>query len=196
MDTALQLQDTSQAPIVDGFVYSASLMYLPTSYRASALAQMDLLRRATGYRTRWYLVPVDEFEPVPAFSNLEYQVGVQYGSYFWGLSLSAPFNEVEEEAGSVPYIHVQITDACTETPLFSDYVRGPQIAPTGLHPQGQRWPVLLTPRLVGKPGLLNVEVYNRASVDIRCQVALFVAEPSVPPETLTNALIDAGLIEA
>ena len=71
--------------LVDGFLYSASMLYLPTTYRASALANMEVLRRARGYRTRWYLSPEDLEEPVPAYSQLEYQIRCKRGAMCGGL---------------------------------------------------------------------------------------------------------------
>jgi hypothetical protein len=181
-------------PVVDGFVNSASLLYLPTTYRASALAQMEVLRKAKGYRTRWYLVPEDLEEPVRAFSQLEYQVRLQPGSYVWGLTFSAPFDETGIYA-AVPasFITLRITDDCTETSFFSDYVKGLNLQP--VPGTAHRHPFLITPRLIGEPGTLSAEIYNSADVDIRCQLAILVAEPCVPPETMAAALIDAGYAE-
>jgi hypothetical protein len=181
-------------PVVDGFVNSASLLYLPTTYRASALAQMEVLRKAKGYRTRWYLVPEDLEEPVKAFSQLEYQVRLQPGSYVWGLTFSAPFDETGLYA-AIPskFITVRITDDCTETSFFSDYAKGVQLEP--VPGTAKRHPMLITPRLVGEPGTLSVEIYNSADVDIRCQLAILVAEPCVPPESMAQALIQSGYAE-
>lgn len=179
--------------LVDGFVYSASMLYLPTTYRASALANMEVLRRARGYRTRWYVVPEDLENPVVAFSQLEYQVQCQPGSYVWGVSFSAPFNEINRDTKSSTFIRVQVTDNCTETPFFSDYTLGVQLEPvTG---SAHRHPTLIMPRLVGQPGTLAVELYNSASVDIRCQLALLVAEPCVPPHEMVHQLMAAGVVE-
>lgn len=176
--------------LVDGFLYSASLLYLPTVYRASALAQMEVLRRARAYRTRWYLAPEDYEQPIPAFSQNEYQVQVMPGTYIWGMTFSAPFGEVELASS---FIHVQVTDACTETPLFSDYLKGVNLEP--IPGNDQQEPFLIMPRLIGEPGLINVELYNGASEDIRCQLALLVAEPAVPPREMQAALIAAGYVE-
>lgn len=179
--------------LVDGFVYSASMLYLPTTYRASALANMEVLRKARGYRTRWYIVPEDLENPVPAFSQVEYQVAVQVGSYVWGVTFSAPFNDTGEGSTDSKFIYLQVTDACTETPFFSDYPKGVQFEPvTGA---ARRHPTLIMPRIVGAPGTLDVELYNSASVDIRCQLALLVAEPCVPPHELTDILRSAGVAE-
>ena len=176
--------------LVDGFLYSASMLYLPTTYRASALANMEVLRKARGYRTRWYLSPEDLENPVLAYSQLEYQVRCQPGSYVWGVTFSAPFGEVELASS---FITVQVTDDCTETPFFSDYTKGVQFEPvTG---SSKRHPTLIMPRIVGLPGTLTIELYNAAAVDIRCQLALLVAEPCVPPHEMTEALVNAGVVE-
>ena len=179
--------------LVDGFLYSASMLYLPTTYRASALANMEVLRMARGYRTRWYLTPEDLENPVPAFSQLEYQIQCQPGSYVWGITFSAPFNEINKDTKSSTFIYLQVTDDCTETPFFSDYTKGVQFEP--VRGTAHRHPTLIMPRIVGQPGTLSVELYNSAAVDIRCQLALLVAEPCVPPHEMVQALIDAGVAE-
>ena len=181
-------------PVVDGFVLSASLLYLPTTYRASALAQMEVLRKAKGYRTRWYVIPEDLEEPVAAYSQMEHQVRVQPGSYVWGVTFSAPFGETGLYAATPgSFITVKITDDCTETSFFSDYAKGSNLEPvTGT---AKRNPMLITPRLIGEPGTLSVELYNSANVAIRCQLVILVAEPCVPPESMAQALVDAGYAE-
>lgn len=183
----------AERQLVDGFLYSGSMLYLPTTYRASALANMEVLRRARGYRTRWYLSPVDLDEPIPAYSQLEYQVQCQPGSYVWGVTFSAPFDDTGEETVDSSFITIQVTDDCTETPFFSDYTKGVQFEPvTG---SAHRHPTLIMPRIVGQPGTLSVELYNAASVAIKCQLALLVAEPCVPPHEMVQALQEAGVLE-
>ena len=179
--------------LVDGFTYSSSLLYLPTTYRVSALAQMEVLRKAKGYRARQYVVPETLEEPVVAFSQLEFQVRTQPGAYVWGISFSAPFDETDD-GNPAKSMYLQVTDACTETPFFSDYMRANQFQPvTG---PGLRNPFLLPqPHLVGEPALLNVEIYNSAAVNITCQVILFCAEPCVPPESIVAVLRELGVAE-
>lgn len=179
-------------PIVDGFLYSSSLLYLPTTFRASCYVQMEVLRRARGYRSRDFLVPEDVIEPVAAYSQVEYQTQMQPGSYVWGLTLSAP-DDLNEVSGSEQFLHVQITDNCTETPFFSDYCRGLNLTPvTG---PGLRNPMLLTsPRIVGEPGTLNVEVYNNSANAIFCQLVIMTADPCVPPESMVEVLREMGLV--
>lgn len=175
----------------DGFLYSASLLYLPTTFRASVYAGMEVLRRANGYRARWYLIPDDLHEPVPAYGQLEQQINVLPGSYFWGIQFSIP--EVLNDELETTVCHVQITDACTETPIFSDYVKSSNVTSGN----NRRNPMLLAhPALIGEPGLIDVEIYNGstdgatppAGVDIVCQLTLLMAEPSVPPEQIQRLL--------
>jgi hypothetical protein len=96
-------------------------------------------------------------------------------------------------------VHVQITDVCTETPFFSDYVRGVSFltAPslvTNFYPSGTfRAPHLLAqPRLIGDPAKLDVELYNSSAVDIPCQLVIMVAEPCLPPDQMRILLQRAG----
>jgi hypothetical protein len=182
-----------ERPIVDGFTLSASMLYLPTSYRPSALRQMEVLRRASTYRNRQWAIPETLQQPIPAYSQLEYQLATQPGAYLWGLSFSAPAElngELENAAG---FIRVQITDACTETPLFSD----PCMLASNLIPQtgpALRNPFLLPqPLLIGDPSKLDIELYNSADQDITCQLVLFLAEPSVPAQNIREALERAGV---
>ena len=177
--------------VVDGFLLSASQTYLPTSYRAAALVNMEVLRKAAGFRNRWFLAPTNALEPVSAYSQVEYQLGVEAGSYIWGLSFTAPFGEVTNAAG---YIYLQITDSCTETPFFSDYIKGSQLAAAS--GAARRNPTLIAPRLISAPGYLDIEIYNSAPVGINCQLAILVAEPHVPPASMMRMLIESGTADA
>ncbi len=179
------------APIVDGFLLSGSLVYLPTTFRASVYAQMDVLRRARGFRSRDFLVPEDVIEPIAAYSQVEYQVQTQPGCYVWGLMLTAP-DDLNEVENSEQFLHVQITDNCTETPFFSDYVRGENLKPvTG---PGLRNPYLTMARLIGEPGTLNVELYNNSANPVFAQLVIMCAEPCVPPESMVEVLREMGLV--
>ncbi len=185
--------------IVDGFAMSASQLLVPSSSRALILGQMDVLRRASAMRPRHYIAPLDSDEPVPAFKQVEYQISVMPGSYVWGLSFAyIPVADEVTDAEAIK-VHIQITDVCTETPFFSDYVRGvtfltdPSLV-TAFYPTGTfRAPHLLAqPRLIGDPAKLDVELYNSSAVDIQCQLVLMVAEPCLPPDQMKVLLQRAG----
>ena len=182
--------------IVDGFTMSASQLLVPSSARALILGQMDVLRRASAMRPRHYIAPLSTDEPVKAYSQVEYQLSVMPGSYVWGLSF-AMFNSEYDASGEL--VHVQITDVCTETPFFSDYVRGiafltdPAIVPTYYATGTFRAPHLLAqPRLIGDPAKIDIEIYNSSAADCHPQLVLFVAEPCLPPDQMKILLQRAG----
>jgi len=171
--------------IVDGFVYSASQLYHQVNYRANVLAQMEVLRRASAMRCREYVIPKNG-TTVPAYSQIEQSITVQPGSYVWGLTWSSPFN-VTDDGTDGNYLYIQVTDACTETPFFSDYILANTFAATPASTANQivRNPALLAqPRLVGAPGKLDVELYNSYSVDMSCQLVILVAEPAISPDQM------------
>ena len=160
--------------IVDGFTYSMRTIMNVTNYRSSALAQMEFLRRAQGYTARWYTAPNTIDEPQSQYSQVKYQLNITPGSYIWGISTWFPnvaFGEL---------VHIMVTDACSELPLFSDYVRGDLLLPD--LGRGANGPMLLPqPRLISEPGSVNVEVYlgKSSSEDglDSIQVVFFTAEP-------------------
>lgn len=191
-----------ERPIIDGFTYSASQVYLPTSYRPSALAQMEVLRRANVYRPRQWCVPETLEEPIVAYSQMEYQVRTQPGALLWGLSFTAlPATYTPDGGGEpvtiedpTPYMHIMITNACTETQLFSDYVKGNQLKPST--DNNSRHPLVLPqPLLVLDPALVDVEIYNSSPADVTCQLVLFFAEPKILPRNVEEDLIRMGVLQ-
>ncbi len=175
-------------PIIDGFSYSLTRVPAASSYYQNCVAQLDTLRRANGYHMRVYNVPDDMDEPVAAFGSLEYQVRTQPGSYLWGLMFA-----LTGVTGAVTNISIQITDACTESSLFSDYVLGSAFAEDTSGIGINRPPCLMgKPFLVGAPGLLNVELKNNFTSNINCQLLLFMAEPSLPMGELARIFKASG----
>jgi hypothetical protein len=166
--------------IVDGFVLSASQTYQLMNYRSNVLAQMEVLRRAAAYRNRQYCVPNQLQQSVAAYSQVEQQISVQPGSYVWGLTF-------KQLTGEVNTIHIQLTDACTETPFFSDYAYGDNYKAVAAAAGAEvvHNPVMLgQPRLIGDPGLIDVEVYNNSASAITCQLVVLVAEPAIAPDQM------------
>jgi hypothetical protein len=194
---------TIERDICDGFAMSNSQLLVPTSYRALILGQMDVLRRASAFRPRHYIVPDSLEEPIAAYSQVEYQIAPQPGSFLWGLSFAMFASEVD--SGLAPLVHVQITDVCTETPLFSDYPRAMNFLcdPTLIGLSGQfatgtfRAPHLLSqPRIIGDPAKLDCEIYNSNSAEVHCQLVLFIAEPCLPPDQFVQLLKAQGVYSA
>jgi len=168
--------------ILDGFALNLNIRYLPYHYPAACLGQSGVLRRANLYRARWIVQPDDANTPIAAYDTFEGQVQVMPGSYLWGFQL----NQLDALFALVAAADVifQITDACTGVPLLSDYGSGAGFssfgAALGVDFHGGVAPHLLTqPRLIMAPGLLNVEIANRAVTAMRCQLLLFFAEPCV-----------------
>ncbi len=181
--------DSMTKPVVDGFSYSLTRLVTPLSFYQNCVAQLDTLRRANGYHMRVYNVPDDLDEPIAAYGNLEYQVRTQPGAYLWAVQ----FALTQGSAGSVTNISIQVTDACTESKIFSDYTLGSAFAETTSGVGFNRPPCLLDqPFLIGAPGLVNVEIYNNFNQSITCQLLLFFAEPSLPMGELAKIFQASG----
>ena len=118
--------------IVDGFSYNTSLQWLPLRWFPQALAQMDILRRAAQYRSRDWVIPQDQDEPIQPFDTLYYQIEVAGGSYLWGYSfasLSALGPNPDDPTGplipaetAASDLLIEVVDSCTGIPLFQDFV--------------------------------------------------------------------------
>lgn len=162
----------------DGFSLDPTIRYLPNRYTPGALGQMDVLRRANGYRPRWFLVPDDFNQPLAAYNTLEYQLQVAGGSYLWGLQFTqtnAAFIEVAPTS-----VVMQITEACNGIALFDDFVSGSTFTKfqAVALPRGMEAVRPLTqPRLFLEPGTVNVELCNLGSITVQCQLLLLFAEP-------------------
>lgn len=182
----MQMIPYADKPIVDGFTYSLSRLPAASSYYENCIAQMEVLRRANGYKLRIYNVPDDFNSPIAGFGTLEYQVRTQPGAYLYAY-LGSIIN------GEKADVLFQVTDACTETKLFSDFVLFSSVAETTAGVGLNRPPCLLAqPFLVGPPGLMNVELSNRASTSRTCQLLLFFAEPSLPMNESIELLAAQG----
>ena len=167
--------------IIDAFTLNPALRMRPGYFMASAVASLDVLRRANTYRPKWYVIPDDEHSTIPAYQTLEYQLRVTPRSYVWALILNQfavvqPFAQMNADD-----VWVQITDTCNGIPFFSDFERGrayQTLQATVTDQRNQMYPHLFTqPRLVLEPGLLAVELANTAAVAIRPQLVIFTAEP-------------------
>jgi hypothetical protein len=168
--------------VLDGFSLNLNIRYLPYHYPAACLTQSEVLRRANLYRARWIVMPDDANTPIAAYDTFEGQVKVVPGAYLWGFQLNQ-FDAALALVAATDSI-IQVTDACTGVPLFSDYSSGSGFsnfsAAVGVDAHGGIAPHLLTqPRLIMEPGLLNIEIANRAVTTLRCQLLLCFAEPCV-----------------
>jgi len=154
----------------DSFTLSLSQLISPVQYRAHAIAQMEVLRRANGYQFAAFSSPTRDIKTIPAYSQIEEQWSMTPGSFIWGWNFS-----VSTAMAGPGNFHVLLTDACTETALFSDYAAVGNIAGAST---GPRWPfILANPRLISDPGKVNVEIYNNFGSVVTCQFVAFVAQP-------------------
>lgn len=184
----MQMIPYAEKPIVDGFTYTFSRIPALTSYYNNCIAQLEILRRANGYHLRIYCVPDDFNNPIGAFLTFEYQVRTQPGAYLYAYQFSIV------GAGAPSDVLFQVTDSCTETKLFSDFIAGSSMAETTAGIGLNRPPCLMSqPYLVGPPGQLNVEMSNRASAARNCQLLLFLAEPSLPMNETIDLLKAQGM---
>src|SRR4051812_27203656 len=102
--------------IVDGFSYNTMFLWLYCRFFPNALVQLDVLRRASNYRTRWWVVPDDIDQPIQPYDTLYFQCEVSAGSYLWGggfssVSATNPAGQSTETVASD--ILIQVVDACT-----------------------------------------------------------------------------------
>jgi len=168
----------SELPIVDGFTYSLSTRMLPTTYRALASAQFEVLRRASNYQIKMYSAPDNANATIPAFSQNEYLVRMRPGTYIWGIWMAAQL--VDGEEPSLEEVYFEVTDMSTGEKVLSDYAIAQMISAV-LSPTERyfnRYPVLLAePRLVGQGGQITIETYNSSNSPLTIQLVLFCAEP-------------------
>lgn len=170
-------------PILDGFTHSISTLMLPTTYRALAQAQWEVLRRSSNYQWRVWSGPSTQQNPVAAYSQVEYQVTMQKGTYIWGWYVTV--TTVEDGDIDLSKLFVQVVDMQCGQPILSDY----QVASTltNLNAGGgrlyNRYPSLFTqPYLVAGDGQVLFEVYNSSGLAVTVQLALFCAQPKLCPD--------------
>jgi hypothetical protein len=160
-------------PVIDGFTLNTKLRPNLTFLNLVLRERLDHLRRSGSYRTRMWCIPEDaSSQQIPADDALEYQVSVMPGAVIWGWIFVA----TGADAGQ---FSIQITDGCTDVPVFSEVVNLSAAAPTHSIMPGQGKQRLLTRLLnIGQPGLLNVQIcsLNNAAVE-NTQLILCGAEP-------------------
>jgi hypothetical protein len=153
-------------PVVDGFS-------LRSDYRcdftllAQAVEQYDELRRVGNYRQKQWSFPRNPVtSPIPAFNSTEQEIRVGIGAVIWGYKIALT------GAGNGSVNGLQIRDACTDAALFSEPVF------PAFYSIDDTKPALL-PRLlvIGKPGIITVELMTMWSEPIIGQVILYGGVP-------------------
>jgi len=157
-------------PVIDGFTlrrdYRCNYTFL-----SLAVDQYERLRRAQNFKQKQWVFPRDPFaDPVPAFGSSEKALRVGIGSVIWGYGLSGIV-----QPGQISGF--QIRDTCTDEPLFSE----PMTQQFSFWPgnvTGFNGPIGL-PRLlvIGKPGIITIELMNIGSAPAPQQIVLYGGQP-------------------
>lgn len=155
-------------PVIDGFVF-ASQQRCGLRFRDVVLEQFEALRRAGGFRSKTWLAPKDSSFQIPARDSFEYQLFLKPGSVIWGYTFVAVTGQQQAETPGTMSFNVR--DGCDDIPLFSEVVtRQNQTTP---YPQQYLSKLLI----VGRPGLLNVEICNTFAAANTGQLVLWGGEP-------------------
>jgi hypothetical protein len=163
--TASPQSEKIEYPVLDGFLYNTNLR-CNLRFASLAIGEYDALRRSGAFRPKDWCIPEDsELVSVPAYDSYEYQVSCAPGAAVWGYTFT--------KGGSENDYSIQVTDACTDVPLFSE----PLLMNQGTHdPDHQQY---LARLLVVPSGLLNVIICNLGgSADSGIQLILHGGEPA------------------
>lgn len=179
-----------QDTIADAFTLNTGFRNNPYNYYTVALKQIRALRECSLFRCKLFPVPepmpingggVETFQTVAAYSTARYTVRLIPNSYVWGLAYVEMQTNFTQTLGRSATI--QITDACTGLDFFDDFLIASAFEffrTTGSSYPPNPFPsILIQPKLIQDPGLLNVQVSNRVSGPLLCQLVLFVAEPAI-----------------
>jgi len=139
-------------------------------YHGAALAAAQALRQAQGYELEIYCVPDDSNIDVAASSPFEGRVTVPPQSYVWAIAASS-----NQAAG----FDLQIRDAFASQEFFGQRIDWNNASGQGSS-QGMSSPLFILPKpwLILEPGLLIVQIFNKAAAVNTIQVALFIARPT------------------
>jgi hypothetical protein len=164
-------------PITDGFLYN-TLLRPNLDYLPLVLSELEALRRSGAYRTHWLCIPQDSFTtPIPADDSYEYQCSVLPGSIYWGWTFVSAGGEKDE-------FSIQITDGCSDVPLWSETVSTAAVVSPTSNTGGQLAPgqgkqnIFCKPIVIGKPGIVNVQICSlHGSAVNQQQLIIYGAQP-------------------
>jgi hypothetical protein len=143
-------------------------------YHKRAWEAGKAVRLADRYQLEAHAVPHESGVDVAASSPYEGKVKLYAPS--WLVALSASASQADG-------FEVQIRDAGTGQDLFSSRIRHDNLSAVSLAPgrtASQPWR-LPVPRVVVEPGLLVVQILNRATVQNTIQLVLWVVAPENHP---------------
>lgn len=162
-------------PVIDGVAlrrdFRCNLTWLSMAWE-----QMDALCRAGNMRPKQWTFPGDMvISPVPAFDVAEKTLRVGIGAVLWGYQISAPYTG-EEADGTISGF--QVTDACNDQALFSEPNVQQATAWPGDDVNGVSGPIVLPrPLVIGKPGILKIQLMTRSNAPARQQIVLYGGQP-------------------
>jgi hypothetical protein len=162
-------------PIVDGFTLNTNLR-CNLRFQALALQRFEAMRRSGGMRSKYWVTPQNSYLSIPAYDAFEESIAIVPGSIIWGIIF---VNSVVEGVVNSGPFSFQITESCTDVPLFSEVVRTDLYeASDGIEARnGQK--ILARPLIISEPGQLNVQICSQQSTAaLGVQVILCGGEPS------------------
>jgi hypothetical protein len=166
-------------PIQDGFLLNPAWTPNPYDAQVLALGQLDTVRRANLYQSKWLVLP-EQGAAIDAYDTYEFDAAVVPGSILWGWQLSQI--DASGTVLSSTDALLRLTDACTGYRLLDDFVScGALSAYYSTATQSERgrivpW-LLADPYMFVSPGRLFVEVSNMSAAAINARLILFFAEP-------------------
>ena len=153
-------------PIIDGFVLNTSLKR-NLRFRSLAMEKYEAIRRSGAFRTKYWVVAPPliiqngAFIQIGAFDSLEYGLPVVPGSAIWGFIWVNAFPDTNPGPFSF-----QVTESCTDVPLFSEVIRADQFASSdGIQPPPEQQ-LLPSPIIIPEPGLLNVQICSQQTTPV------------------------------
>ena len=153
--------------MIDGFILNAHLRHASHRFFGLAVEQLAELRRSTDHTFRWYCVPEDPLRSIDPYDTLLYQVRMQPGSVWWGVSFSAT-------TGNSADFLLQIADGVSRKSYFSSPVAAKMFVSSNVT---RLRPVLLGQPTVVESGHLNVALSNLSGSTVVGQLLLWVSEP-------------------
>ncbi len=177
-------QPVKQTP-VDGWLYNPKLLYAPLRYLPLALEGL-MPFRTHRYSHRWFTAPIDPTIAIPAGETVDTQLRIVPGSVIVGARFCTLGDPAGGAAPSPSLIRYLIKDSNTQKGFVdgqSRYVNCNSLVPTG--GSGAAFSLFPKPYHVSSSGdndgggVISVSLTNSSvDTDVKCQLVLWVAEPS------------------
>lgn len=175
----MDLTTLPSAEIQDGIALQHLWVPMSNSYDALAAEQLRELRIANGMRPYMIVIPPDG-QTIAPWDTYRRQFSVPAGSWLIGFATVGGFASSAQR-------RVSIKDSCTGLPLFSDFIGGGALY-TGLE-CAIGLQALPSPRLIGDPGTIDVELAQLtggATITYSLVIVFSVPVPTVPVRRYVN----------